>query len=225
MVAVIWAASPVARAQWTADTRVYTLLPGSQLTDDCGICDRIPIVVPMTGTFRLRFLDETPLLTRYQILDAAFHAGTKGGPDYWVGGSGAYQAGGEVAVSQDLFLDAGIDNGVETTRALCANPDRAVTQIWPRIQASLLQTNGTDYKVYSLALLAQSALQLRALLPEPKTRSVTLQWEGAGRPVQVERATRIEGPYEPLSSITTAETFTDTGALTNRTLFYRLRQD
>ena len=67
---------------------LYQLTEGSQITDDCPICDRLPIVVPMTGTFRLHFLEETPISTRYEIQDISFHAGTKGGAEYWVNGSG-----------------------------------------------------------------------------------------------------------------------------------------
>ena len=36
----------------------YQLLEGSTFTDDCPICDRIPIVVPMRGTFQLRLLED-----------------------------------------------------------------------------------------------------------------------------------------------------------------------
>src|SRR5215510_3427858 len=39
---------------------VYTLVNGSQLTEDCPVCDRITLPVPMRGTFQLRFLGEGP---------------------------------------------------------------------------------------------------------------------------------------------------------------------
>ena len=73
----------------------------------------MPIVVPMTGTFRLQFLDQNPLVARYQLQDISFHAGTKGGAEYWVTGTGTYQVGGEVAVAQDIFLDLQIANSFE----------------------------------------------------------------------------------------------------------------
>src|SRR5581483_10674326 len=37
---------------------VYTLINGSSLTDDCPVCDRITIPVPMQGAFNLRLVDQ-----------------------------------------------------------------------------------------------------------------------------------------------------------------------
>jgi len=207
-----------------AATQIYTLNSGSHLTDDCPICDRMPIVVPMTGTFRLQFLDQNPLVARYQLQDISFHAGTKGGAEYWVTGTGTYQVGGEVAVAQDIFLDLQIANSFENTRALCVNEDRTVSALWPQIQVSVLQTNGTVTKVYSLKLVAEPALQFRAITPDGKKNNVRLDWESNGHQVQVERASLVAGPYSPISPITRDQTFTDMGVLTNRALFYRLRQ-
>jgi hypothetical protein len=221
----VWALSEQVSAQLPDGmTRIYTLTNGSELTDDCPICDRIPIVVPMTGTFRLRFLGQGPLFTRYEIQDISFHAGTNGGAEYWVNGLGTYQFGGEVAASQDLFLEVQIDNGFQKTSALCVNADRGIKQPWPEIQATADQTNGTLTKVYSLALVAVPALQFRAILPDLKTGNVRLQWDSSGGQVQLERAEFAKGPYSPTSPITTNQTFMDLGALTNRAMFYRLHQ-
>ena len=207
-----------------ASTRIYTLISGSELTDDCPICDRIPIVVPMTGTFRLRFLDQNPLLARYLIQDLSLHAGTNGGAEYWVSGNGTYEVGGEVAVAQDVFLDVEIKNSFTNTRALCVNEDHAVKQPWPQIQVSTLQTNGTETQLYSLKLVAVPALQFRAMLPVFQNKSLRLQWDSNGHQVELERAVIVGGPYSPVSPITTNQTFTDVGVLTNQALFYRLRQ-
>jgi len=215
--ATAWAQLP------SETTRIYTLLTGSELTDDCPICDRIPIVVPLTGTFRLQFIEETPLFTRYQIQDIAFRADTK--PSlYQVTGTGTYELGGEVAVVQDMFLDVNITNGFTNTRALCVNADRTVTQRWPEIQIEVGQTNGTETQVYSLKLIAAPALQFRAIIPDRQTGDVRLQWDSNGGQAQVERAAAVAGPYSPISPITTDLSFTDVGALTNHALFYRLRQ-
>jgi hypothetical protein len=178
----------------------------------------------MTGTFRLHFLGQGPLFTRYETQEISFHAGTNGGAEYWVSGLGTYQFGGEVGLSQDSFLDVQIDNGIEKTSALCVNGDRAVKQTWPEIQITGVQTNGTITKVYSLALVAVPALQFRAIIPDRKTGNVHLQWDSNGGQAQVERAGVVGGPYSPISPITTDQTFTDMGALTNRALFYRLHQ-
>jgi hypothetical protein len=205
-------------------TRIYTLLPGSELIDDCPICGRPTITVPMTGTFRLRFLDQNPLVAHYRIEAISFHAGGTNGPEYWISGSGTYQNGGEVAVNQDIFLDATINNGFTNMSVRCVNSDRMVTQQWPRIQVTANQTNGTLTTLYSLNLTAEPALQFHAITPDYQTTNVILKWDSNGRQAQLERAITVIGPYIPLSAITTNQTFTDVLALTNRTLFYRLRQ-
>src|SRR5690349_19078165 len=72
----------------TPTAQLYTLLSGSQLTDDCTICDRIPIVVPLTGTFDLRVTFQNPISTLYELTNISFSAGTTSGPQYQVLGSG-----------------------------------------------------------------------------------------------------------------------------------------
>ena len=205
-------------------TRIYTLLAGSELTDDCPICGRPTIVVPMTGTFRLRFLEQNPLYARYRIEDISFRAGNTNGPEYRVNGSGTYQIGGEVAVMQDIFLDATIDNGFTNRSARCVNSDRLVTQPWPRIEVTAGQTNGTLTTLYSLTLVTEPALQFRSIISDHQNTNVILQWDNNGHQAQLERAAAVMGPYVPLSAITTNQSFTDVGALTNQTRFYRLRQ-
>jgi hypothetical protein len=117
-----------------------------------------------------------------------------------------------------------IDNGFQKTSALCVNADRAIRQPWPEIQTTEDQTNGTLTKAYSLALVAVPALQFRAVIPERQTGNIRLQWDSNGGQAQFERAGVVGGPYSPISPITTNQTFTDVGALTNRAVFYRLRQ-
>jgi hypothetical protein len=215
--ATAWAQLP------SESIRIYTLLSGSELTDDCPICDRIPIVVPLTGTFRLQFLEQTPLFTRYEIQDITFRADTK--PSlYQVTGTGTYEVGGEVAVVQDMSLDVKITNGITNTRAFCVKMDRTVAQPWPKIQIQVGQTNGTPGQVYSLMLIAVPALQFRAIIPDRQTGNVRLEWDSNGGQAQLERATAVAGPYSPIPPITTGLSFTDRGALTNQSLFYRLRQ-
>lgn len=212
-------------AQLPAETtRIYTLQTNSQLTDDCPICDRLPIVVPMTGTFRLRFLDQTPLFTRYALEDISFHAGRKDGPQYSVTGSGTYQVGGEVAVVQDISLEVEIDNGFEKTRCLGVNPDRSTTNAWPEIQATVNQTNGTETKVYYLDISAVPALQFRSIIPDFRSNTVRLQWDSNGGQAQLERAATVNGPYFHNSPTTSNQSFLDVGALTNVQGFYRLRR-
>ena len=89
----------------------YALLEGSQLVDDCPICDRVPIVRPLRGTFQLRFVQQDPLFFTYALENISFTAGDTNGPYYRVVGNGTYRVGGEVGLQQYLYLEVFIDNG------------------------------------------------------------------------------------------------------------------
>jgi hypothetical protein len=212
-------------AAQTNSAQEYTLLAGSQLSDDCPICERPTILVPMTGTFELRLLDQNPLFTRYELLNISFQAGTNPGPAYRVTGSGIYQVGGEVALIQNLFLEVEVYNGFTNTHALCTNADPGVKQPWPKIEVSVDQTNGTPAQVYHLTLVAIPVPAIRAPVVDYSSGSVRLEWEAYGGEFQVERAPQAGGPYVGLAPATTNSSFTDAGVLTNQPqAFYRLRQ-
>lgn len=140
---------PTSDPNWT-----YTLLQQSQLTDDCPICDRIPIVVPLRGKFELRLLEENPLFARYAVANLDFVAGDPLQPTYKVTGHGTYQVGGEVAVVQEMLLEVQIDNGGDKTLGYLTNETGLVQRRWPMIKIQLHQTNGTISQVYHLDLAA-----------------------------------------------------------------------
>ena len=209
----------------STNAQAYALVAGSQLVDDCPICGRPTILAPLTGTFTLSILDQNPLYTRYGLTAISFHAGAQTGAEYKVVGSGIYQIGGEVAVLQDLFLDVAIDNGSTMTKAQCVNTNRAVAQIWPKIEISVNQTNGTPGQVYYLTLNAVPVPKVYSFPPDLRTGNVRLQWDGNGGSFQVERAPGIDGPFSTVTPITTNSSFTDVGVLTNLAqVFYRVRQ-
>ena len=55
--------------------------------------------------------------------------------------------------------------------------------------------------------------------------SITLRWEGSGPQFQVEKASTVTGPFQPVGSVQSERTFTDPGVLrTNAQTFYRVRQ-
>lgn len=225
MILVAFSAESCRVAAQTNSPQKYTLLAGSQLTDDCPICGRPTIIVPMTGTFELHLLDQNPLFTRFELLNIFFQAGTKAGPEYKVVGSGTYQVGGEVALVQDLFLDVRINNGFTNTEARCTNADPGVKAVWPKIQVNVDQTNGTLSQVYHLALIAIPVPAISPLVVDYSSSSVRLEWDANGGEFQVERAPEIGGPYSALAPATTNSSFTDVGVLTNQPMsFYRLRQ-
>ncbi len=207
-------------------SRIYSLVKGSQLTDECPVCDRVPIVVPMTGTFRLKFLNQGPLFSYYELQSISFQAGSTSGPLYQVTGSGTFQIGGELAVIQDCYLDVVINNGFTNTEALCVNTDRTVSVTLPEFQVAADQTNGTFVQVYHLKLAATPApLQFLSITPDRQSGNLQLTWDAGGSTVQVERASNAGGPYSPLGSPTSDSSFVDVGVLTNQSqYFYRLRQ-
>lgn len=132
----------------------YQLLPGSQWTDDCLICGRPSLVLPMTGEFRLRLLSKTSLATRYSIENLTCTAGSPPGTVYRLTGKGTYEVSGEVALLQDLFLEAQADTGVAQKLCYFTNESRAVTRAWPFIEITLRETNGTGLQTFTLELAA-----------------------------------------------------------------------
>src|SRR6266545_2437626 len=99
---------PRARAPTTSQPWVYSLLHDSYLLDDCPVCDRLSIPVPMRGTFNLRLIDETPISARYALEDINFTAGDR---PYLVKGGGVFDVSGEVAVTVRMSLELQIDDG------------------------------------------------------------------------------------------------------------------
>lgn len=203
----------------------YSLLTGSQLVDDCPICDRVPIAVAMTGTFHLQFRLANPLFGTYDLSAISFHAANAAGSQYAVTGSGTYEYGGLAGSIQNARLSLTIDRGSQQTVGYFTNSGNVTGLAWPNIQTNVEQTNGTPSQVYHLRIIAVPVPQITAILPDPHTGNVLVQWLGNGQTDQVERADSAAGPYAPLSPLTSDQSFTDLGVLTNRLqFFYRLRQ-
>jgi len=145
-------------AAGTADTIPqswrYQLLPDSYLIDDCPPCARPTIMEPLRGTFDLRLVDENPLFSRYAMDNIAFSAGSIAGRTYQIAGTGSYRVGGEVALLQDVALEVTIDDGVSNRLCFLSNATSRVERLWPRIEAEVVQTNGTFTQVYHLHLFA-----------------------------------------------------------------------
>jgi hypothetical protein len=72
---------------------------------------------------------------------------------------------------------------------------------------------------------AAGSLRCAAPLLDQKTGNVTLNWKGSGHVYQVEKATNILGPWQPISPILTEPPVIDVGAITKTTNgFYRVRE-
>src|ERR1035437_3870318 len=143
-----------AGGQFSSTPWVYTLVDGSQLLDDCPICDRLSAPVPMWGTFQLRLLVQGPMFSSNAVENISFHAGRPGGTTYQVTGQGTYVFGGEVANLQSLSLTLLIDDGVNPVLGCFTNDSSLVTRRWPMMQVSVTQTNGTAARVFHLGINA-----------------------------------------------------------------------
>ncbi|MGO8930631.1 MAG: hypothetical protein ACLQU3_27555 [Limisphaerales bacterium] len=166
------ALAPTAGGQSSSSPWVYTLVDGSQLLDDCPICDHLSIPVPMRGTFQLRLLAAGPISSSYALENISFHAGNPGGTTYQVTGQGSYTFGGEVANLQSLSLTLLIDDGVNPVLGYFTNDTNVVTRPWPMMQVSVTQTNGTTARVFHLAINAAPFREIWFSTVQPFTAGV-----------------------------------------------------
>lgn len=141
-------------AQTTEAPWRYTLIHGATLTDDCPICGRPAVMLPMRGTFDLSKVDENPLFTTYALEAIEFSAGSEGGPRYVLRGRGAYEVGGEVAVTQRLTLELTFDDGHSVKNVSFASDHGALDRLWPMLGVTVKQTNGTMVQQIDLQLSA-----------------------------------------------------------------------
>ena len=148
------ALAPTAGGQSSSPPWFYTLVDGSQLLDDCPICDKLSLPLSMRGTFQLRLLAQGPIYSSYAVENISFHAGIPGGTTYQVTGQGIYTFGGEVANQQSLSLTLLIDDGVNPVLGYFTNDSSLVTRWWPMMQVSVTQTNGTAARVFHLSINA-----------------------------------------------------------------------
>jgi hypothetical protein len=149
-VCLVLAVGSVAAAQ----EQTCALLPGSELVDECPACGRPPTNRAIQGIFRLRLQAEDPPSATYEVTDVAFATDSSPSPEYQVTGDGIYRVGGEVAVVQSLDLDARVQHGAGTTEAHFADTGSAVEAGWPAIALTAVQTNGTEWEVFQLRLVA-----------------------------------------------------------------------
>lgn len=126
----------------------YQLLEGSFLVDDCLICGRPTIQIPMRGSFTLRRLEVTPVSQRYAIENAEFKAGS----DYTFQGSGTYTITGDFAIRQTVTLGGTLQTAGETKQVGFTNEDNTITRRWPMLYANLRQTNGTLANTLTLTI-------------------------------------------------------------------------
>jgi len=99
----------------------------------------------------LRLIEATPILSRFQLENVQFTAGDR---PYRVSGGGTFEIGGEVAVTQQMRLQLQIDDGFTNTSCYFTNSTIVPGRIWPMMDVTLSQTNGSAAQVYTLRLAA-----------------------------------------------------------------------
>jgi len=142
-------------------TRVaYTLLEGSYFVDDCLVCGRPTIQLPMRGTFELVLQQDTAPYTRYAIRNLDFTAGVDSSLQKHITGEGTYTRFEEFAILQDMTLTTQVRDTWTNRAAFFTNDTRIVQQPFPLIQADLTQANGTLLQTFSMHLLAAPAREI-----------------------------------------------------------------
>src|SRR6266581_9487643 len=142
----VFAQAPTTNQPWA-----YLLLHDNFLLDDCPVCDRISIPVPMRGAFKLRLIDETPISSRYALEDINFTAGDR---PYLVEGGGTFEISGEVAVTVLVSLELQIDDGFTKKVCYLTNSPSGLDRRLPMMDITVAQTNGTPAHTFTLRLAA-----------------------------------------------------------------------
>ncbi len=115
---------------WAQNQMAYMLLEGSTLTDDCPICGRPALIMPLRGTFLLAFREENPLFTTYDVREIGFQT-SSGTSTYVVTGGGTYEIGGEVALVQRMELNVQINDRPDIE---LKTDDVPLGRTWPMIE-------------------------------------------------------------------------------------------
>jgi len=129
----------------------YRLIEGSILIDECTICGRPPLIVPIRGSFWLELTEQNPLFSSFLVRGLTF-TDTTGELEYTGQMEGTYQIGGEVVIIQQMTLKGRINN----FEGLMFNNKVATTQVpFPWIEIDLLQVPPTDpLHTFSIHLVA-----------------------------------------------------------------------
>jgi len=109
-----------------------------------------PVVEAMRGTFVLRLVSANVISAQY-ALDAVDFAT---GPDKTLKGSGTYTIAGEVAIRRTLTLMGDLKTADGTRKVSFTNDNTGFTRIWPMLDFTLKQTNGTAASTITLKIAA-----------------------------------------------------------------------
>ncbi len=149
-----WIAAPTPSMAQVTRGVGYTLLEGSDFVDDCLICGRPTILLPMRGSFELVLQQDVAPYAQYAVRCLDFTAGGGAFPTYHITGDGTYTRFEEFAILQDMTLSTLIQDAFTNQIAYFTNNTRVVQQPFPLIEADLTQTNGTPLQTFSMHLFA-----------------------------------------------------------------------
>lgn len=141
----------LAQGSDTNQPSAYLLLSDSYLMDDCLLCGRPTIQLPMRGSFNLRVIQQNGISALYALDDVQFHTGDR---RYRVTGGGTLEIGGEVAVTLRMSLQVTIDDGFTNKVCYFTNTTGTINRTWPMMDVTLAQTNGTFAQTYTLRIAA-----------------------------------------------------------------------
>ncbi len=171
----------------------YQVLAGNWFLDNCAVCDRPTILVPLRGGFDLALIDSNPLFNRYHLFNLRLTDGAAK-PDYEITGEGTLQIGGEVAIQQQWRLDVNVTTPAGGRRAILTNESAMVERRWPMLATSLAEDGGSLTSQYFLNLPAAPVREL---------------WFNTVRGL-------TSGVTDPPNRISAADVLTDTGRVVRR---------
>jgi len=136
----------------------YELEKGSVFVDDCTICGKPTVPIPITGTFLLGEIAGGPNPVSTYWVDAVDFQSTVVDSPYRIFGDGYYRQGGEVALLQEMRLELQVTDtqGTVIPGNILASTDPKVYATFPEIDIEILHQNPAGpMHVYSIHLIAK----------------------------------------------------------------------
>ena len=153
LVAILIASPALSPAQPTSVAWTYSLTGESVMLDDCAICGRAPLIVPLRGTLQLRLIEHGSAFSTYAIESISLRAKTER-RTYTITGKGTYRIGGDRTFMQEASFELEIGNGFSTNTCYLTNAPATPIRGWPMLRVGAAQSNGTLIQRYSIEIAA-----------------------------------------------------------------------
>lgn len=138
----------------------YQLLEGSTLLNDCIVCDRLSIPIPLRGSFDMVLETSNPVNSTYSLTNIQWHTTDWPTSGYRLEGYGQFTTGGEVAVRPEMTLQLTLFSAEGQTNKTFTNTVSSVTRSVPMLQIDLAQTDENLMEFFSLNLCAAPIREL-----------------------------------------------------------------